>query len=142
MKLQRLKYRRLGRASLRESRLWLAKGLAVVANSFDGVGSDAAYVSKNPVSLLWWNWRRHLWPMLRGGQNLPLESTPLRCFKSNAPSSNHPNADKEFERLVALGHLQGPYPSGGRSPHVHTVSTMYSVCRRKTHQTSPACVST
>jgi hypothetical protein len=71
-----------GKVALRESHAWLAKGaLAVIASSFDGVGSDAQYVASNCVSLLWWNWRRHLWPMLRDGQKLPLESGPLRCFK-------------------------------------------------------------
>ena len=127
-----------GKAALRESRLWLAQGLGVIANSFDGVGSDAVYVSTNPVSLLWWNWRRHLWPALRDGQKLPLESVPLRCFKSNAPSSDHPNVDKEFERLISLGYLQGPFPDG--SPQVHCVNSVLGVPKKDSPDKPRMCV--
>jgi site-specific DNA-cytosine methylase len=126
------------KATERDCRLWRADGLAVIANSFDGVGSDAAFVASNAVSLLWWNWRRHLWPVLRDGQQLPLLSQPLRCFKRNAPSANHPNVDKEFERLISLGYLQGPYPEG--SAQVHCVNGVLGVPKKDSPDKPRMCV--
>jgi hypothetical protein len=87
-------------------RLW------VIAGSYDGVSDVAEYEAAHCVSLLWWQWREHLWPHLRDGQKLPFVDEPERCFKANAPSSIHPNADREFELLMRLGYLEGPFEHG------------------------------
>ncbi len=38
------------KAAIRESHVWMAECLAVIANSFDGVGSDALYVASKTAS--------------------------------------------------------------------------------------------
>ena len=105
---------RTRRGTKRDLRRWRAEGLRVIAESHDGVSDVEAYVAEHNVSLLWWQWREHLWPMLRDGQKLPFCDEPSRQFKCNAPSANHPNVDLEFERLRHLGYIEGPFEPGSR----------------------------
>ena len=122
----------------RELRLWTAQGLRLIANSFHGIGDDASFFESHCVSLLWWNWRPHLWESLRDGQRLPLSDPPARCFKPNAPSANHPNVDKEFRRLIRLGYLEGPYRAGDRE--LHCVNSVLGVPKKDSPDKPRMCV--
>jgi hypothetical protein len=92
-------------------RLWRADdALRAIADSYGGVSDVDDYEAAHCASLLWWQWREHLWPLLRDGQKLPFTEEPQRCVKANAPSSIHPNVDREFERLMRLGYLEARGP--------------------------------
>ena len=78
--LEDLRARR--KATPRDLRLWRAAGLSAIANRHDGCSDELQHFERHPVDLLWWQWRKHLWPMLRDGQRLPLQAEPDRCFKT------------------------------------------------------------
>ena len=122
----------------REVRLWRADALRAIADSYDGVSDVAGYEAAHRVSLLWWQWREHLWPHLRDGQKLPFTDEPQRCVKANAPSSNHPNVDREFERLMRLGYLEGPFEHGSRS--VKVVNSILGVPKKDAPDKPRMCV--
>jgi hypothetical protein len=122
----------------RDLRQWTAQGLALVSRSFHGIGDDAAFYEEHAVTLLWWNWRPHLWESLRDGQRLPLSAPPPRCFKPNAPSADHPNVDKEFRRLIRLGYLEGPFEAGSRE--LHCVNAVLGVPKKDSPDKPRMCV--
>ena len=55
------------KATRRDLRLWRAAGLRAIANSHDGCSDELVHFDRHPVDLLWWQWREHLWPLLRDG---------------------------------------------------------------------------
>ena len=122
----------------RDLRAWTAHGLALIANSFHGIGDDASFFEAHCVSLLWWNWRPHLWEALREGQRLPLSAPPPRCFKPNAPTADHPNVDREFRRLIRLGYLEGPFKAGDRE--LHCVNAVLGVPKKDSPDKPRMCV--
>jgi hypothetical protein len=107
--LEELRFSR--KATPRDLRLWGAAGLKAIANSHDGCSDELQHFERHPVDLLWWQWRKHLWSLLRDGQRLPLQAELERCFKPNAPSAMHPNVDREFARLRRLGYLESARPT-------------------------------
>jgi hypothetical protein len=119
-------------------RLWRADALRAIADSYDGVSDVAGYEAAHRVSLLWWQWREYLWPHLRDGQKLPFTEEPQRCVKANAPSSKHPNVDREFERLMRLGYLEGPFEHGSRS--VKVVNSILGVPKKDAPDKPRMCV--
>ena len=134
--LEDLRARR--KATPRDLRLWRAAGLSAIANSHDGCSDELQHFEQHPVDLLWWQWRKHLWPMLRDGQRLPLQAEPDRCFKPNAPSAIHPNVDREFARLRRLGYLEGPYEAG--SPNIKCVNAVLGVAKKDSPDKPRMCV--
>ena len=130
------------RATPRDLRLWLAEGLSAIARSHDGVSEELAHFDKHPVEVLWWQWRDHLWSLLRDGLQLPLLQEPDRCFKPNAPTAFHPNVDKEFERLGRMGYIEGPFEPSRQVTRECAVLTQRLEWRRKTRPISPACALT
>jgi hypothetical protein len=74
------------KATRRDLRLWRAAGLRAIANSHDGCSDELIHFDRHPVDLLWWQWREHLWPLLRDGQRLPL----LWRSQSGASNRTHP----------------------------------------------------
>ena len=82
------------KATPRDLQRWRAEGLTAIACSHDGVCDELVHFEKHPVKVLWWQWRSHLWALLRDGLKLPLLQEPDRCFKPNAPTALHPNIDR------------------------------------------------
>ena len=126
------------KATRRDLRLWRAAGLRAIANSHDGCTDELVHFDRHPVDLLWWQWREHLWPLLRDGQKLPLLEEPERCFKPNAPSAIHPNAGREFSRLRRLGYLEGPYDPG--SAKIKCVNAVLGVAKKDSPDKPRMCV--
>jgi hypothetical protein len=116
------------RATSRDLRLWLTEGLSAIARSHDGVSEELAHFDKHPVEVMWWQWRDHLWSLLRDGLQLPLVQEPDRCFKPNAPTAIHPNIDKEFERLRRMGYIEGPFEAGDK--RVRCVNAALGVAKK------------
>ena len=126
------------RATPRDLRRWLAEGLSAIARSHDGVSEELAHFDKHPVEVLWWQWRDHLWSLLRDGLQLPLLQEPDRCFKPNAPTAFHPNVDKEFERLRRMGYIEGPFEAGDK--RVRCVNAALGVAKKDSPDKPRMCV--
>ena len=116
-----------------EARVWLSKGLHTISQSWDGVSAIEPYLDSHPASLLWWQWREHLWSELRDGVRLPFVVKPTRITKRNATSAIHPNVDREFDRLHRLGYMVGPFDEPARSsssPEVAVVNKVLAVPKK------------
>jgi hypothetical protein len=112
--------------------------LSPTATTAVPTSSYIVHFDRHPVDLLWWQWREHLWPLLRDGQKLPLLEEPERCFKPNAPSAIHPNAGREFSRLRRLGYLEAPYDPG--SAKTKCVNAVLGVAKKDSPDKPRMCV--
>jgi hypothetical protein len=102
------------------------------------VCDELVHFEKHPVKVLWWQWRGHLWALLRDGLKLPLLQEPDRCFKPNAPTALHPNVDREFARLRRLGYIEGPYEAGDKQ--LRCVNAALGVAKKDSPDKPRMCV--
>ena len=126
------------KATPRDLQRWRAEGLTAIARSHDGVCDELVHFEKHPVKVLWWQWRGHLWALLRDGLKLPLLQEPDRCFKPNAPTALHPNVDREFARLRRLGYIEGPYEAGDKQ--LRCVNAALGVAKKDSPDKPRMCV--